>query len=75
MHQLVSGYVHAQKAFRTPRLQRWGMELGTFLPYLKVAYRRGCDNGVADFLSRYPIFKNFLTTQAQKPDPLRDDAD
>ena len=27
-----------------PRLQRWGMELGTFLPFLKVAYRKGADN-------------------------------
>ena len=31
-----------------PRLQRWGMELSTFLPFLKVAYRRGADNGMAD---------------------------
>ena len=43
-----------------PRLQRWGMELGTFLPFLKVAYRKGVDNGMADFLSRYPTFKNYV---------------
>ena len=45
-----------------PRLQRWGMELGTFLPLLKVAYRKGVDNGMADFLSRYPTFANYVHT-------------
>ena len=39
-----------------PRLQRWGMELGTFLPYLKIQYRVGAENGLGDFLSRYPTF-------------------
>ena len=46
-----------------PRLQRWGMELGTFLPYLKVSYRRGVDNGMADFLSRYPTFKKYVSVR------------
>ena len=45
-----------------PRLQRWGMELGTFLPYLKVAYRKGTENGMADFLSRYPAYKHYIST-------------
>ena len=44
-----------------PRLQRWGMELGTFLPYLKIGYRKGSDNGMADFLSRYPTFKAYVS--------------
>ena len=44
-----------------PRLQRWGMELGTYLPYLRVAYRKGSDNGMADFLSRYPTFRDFVS--------------
>ena len=48
-----------------PRLQRWGMELGTFLPYLKVAYRRGVDNGMADFLSRYPTFQQYVTPREE----------
>ena len=44
-----------------PRLQRWGMELGTFLPYLKIQYRKGELNGLADFLSRYPTFKQYVS--------------
>ena len=48
-----------------PRLQRWGMELGTFLPFLKIGYRKGADNGMADFLSRYPSFRNFVQEPAQ----------
>ena len=47
-----------------PRLQRWGMELGTFLPYLKIQHRRGVDNGMADFLSRFPTFEKYLATPA-----------
>ena len=34
------------------RLRRWGMELSTYLPHLKVAYRKGKLNGIADYLSR-----------------------
>ena len=45
-----------------PRLQRWGMELGTFLPYLKIQHRRGIDNGMADFLSRFPTFTRYIAT-------------
>ncbi|KAL3911560.1 MAG: hypothetical protein SGPRY_008648, partial [Prymnesium sp.] len=52
----------------TPRLQRWGMEIGTFLPYLKLAYRKGADNGLADFLSRYPTFKAYVTSR-EEPEP------
>ena len=44
-----------------PRLQRWGQELGTFLPFLKVAYRKGAANGMADLLSRYPSFEQYVT--------------
>ena len=39
---------------RPPRLQRWGIELGTYLPYLRIAYRQGDENYVADHMSRYP---------------------
>jgi hypothetical protein len=48
-----------------PRLQRWGMELGTFLPFLKIANRRGVDNGMADFLSRYPTFQQYDTPREE----------
>lgn len=48
-----------------PRLQRWGMELGTFLPYIKIQYRAGAQNGMADFLSRYPTFKAYIKTEQQ----------
>ena len=42
---------HAQQ--RPPRLVRWGIMLGTYLPNLRIAYRKGVDNLVADHLSRY----------------------
>ena len=42
------------------RLQRWGMELGTFLPYLKIQHRAGILNGMADFLSRFPTFAKYV---------------
>jgi len=47
-----------------PRLQRWGMELGTFLPYLKIQHRRGVENGMADFLSRFPTFERYMFNSA-----------
>ena len=37
---------------RPPKLQRWGVELGTYLPHLCIAYRVGQENYVADHLSR-----------------------
>eukprot|EP00965_Chrysotila_dentata_P189602 6173404-Pleurochrysis_carterae.AAC.2 len=37
-----------------PRLQRWGIELGSYLSYLRIAYRMGSLNDVADLMSRYP---------------------
>ena len=43
-----------------PRLQRWGLELGSYLPHLRIAFRRGTDNGLADLLSRYPIFSRYV---------------
>ena len=48
----------------SPRLQRWGHTLGTFYPYLKLGYRKGIDNGMADFLCRYPTFSEYI------PEPL-----
>ncbi|MDC0525347.1 DDE-type integrase/transposase/recombinase [bacterium] len=59
-----------------PRLQRWGMELGTFMPYLKIQYRKGDDNGMADFLSRWPTFERYCPRPegvAQLPDDLFED--
>lgn len=57
-----------RKPLGTPRLQRWGMEIGTFLPYLKIAYRKGVDNGIADFLSRYPTFSAYVTPRGEIPE-------
>ncbi|RPG36136.1 MAG: hypothetical protein CBB72_004845, partial [Muricauda sp. TMED12] len=54
-----------------PRLQRWGAELGTYLPHLKIAYRRGTDNGLADLLSRFPAFQRF--TGVREVENLPDD--
>ena len=50
------------------------MELGTFLPYLKIGYRKGIDNGVGDFLSRYPAFEKYVTRREdiQLPSELFD---
>ena len=56
-----------------PRLQRWGLELGAYLPHLKIAFRKGDDNGLADLLSRYPAFENFTKARAstvELPDDL-----
>ena len=56
-----------------PRLQRWGLELGAYLPHLKIAFRKGEDNGLADLLSRYPAFENFTKARAstvELPDDL-----
>jgi hypothetical protein len=57
------------------RLQRWGIELGTYLPHLRISYRRGADNGLADLLSRFPAFRRFTTTRediVELPDDLFD---
>jgi len=61
------------KHIAPPRLQRWGMELGTFLPHLKIAYRKGADNGLADLLSRFTAFKKYVKVRddsAELPDDL-----
>ena len=44
----------------TTRLQRWGMELMQYLPFLKIAYRKGVDNGMGDLLSRFPLFQKYV---------------
>ena len=44
----------------TQRLARWGIELGTFMPYLKIQHRKGIHNGLADFISRYPTFEKYM---------------
>eukprot|EP00965_Chrysotila_dentata_P105617 3488309-Pleurochrysis_carterae.AAC.2 len=43
------------KCPRPPRFQRWGIELGSYLPYLRIADRMGLLNDVADLMSRYPL--------------------
>ena len=45
---------------RPPKLQRWGVELGTYLPYLRIAYRVGQENYVADHLSRYAADPEYI---------------
>jgi hypothetical protein len=51
------------KHIAPPRLQRWGAELGAFLPHLRISYRKGQDNGLADLLSRYPAFRKYAATR------------
>eukprot|EP00965_Chrysotila_dentata_P176783 5838889-Pleurochrysis_carterae.AAC.1 len=41
------------KVPRPPRLERWGVIFGTYLPHLRVAYRMGGKNLVVDELSRF----------------------
>lgn len=55
-----------------PRLQRWGLELGAYLPHLRISFRRGNDNGLADLLSRFPAFNDF-TKRREDPVQLPDD--
>ena len=40
------------KVPRPPKLQRWGVELGTYFPFLRIAYRQGALNATADMLTR-----------------------
>ena len=49
-----------------PRLQRWGMELGTYLPHLRISYRKGQDNGLPDLLSRFPAFKRYHSLRTEE---------
>ena len=63
------------KFTRPPRLQRWGVVLGTYLPLLRIAYRKGELNPVADCLSRYPDDINYRPDPshfAEAPDDLYD---
>ena len=69
----VAASMLATKHAGPPRLQRWGVELMTFLPYLRIAYRKGVDQGLADLLSRYPTFKQYCPhedDEAEMPDDL-----
>ena len=54
------------KHMAPPRLQRWGAELGTFLPHLRISYRKGSDNGLADLLSRFPAFRQFTACRDEE---------
>lgn len=61
------------KHIAPPRLQRWGMEIGTFLPHLRIAYRKGADNGLADLLSRFTAFHKYVKVRddaVELPDDL-----
>eukprot|EP00965_Chrysotila_dentata_P255980 6212395-Pleurochrysis_carterae.AAC.5 len=58
---------------RPPRLQRWGIELGSYLPYLRVGYRMGLLNKVADLMSGNPIgVEEGKHSVASLPDDLFD---
>ena len=60
---------------RPPRLQRWGIVLGSYLPLLRIAYRKGELNPVADLLSRYPAYVDYkpkASDIAAVPDDLFD---
>ena len=62
-----------KKHMAPPRLQRWGVELGTYLPHMKIGYRKGASNGLADLLSRFPTFRQFVQLPEDKeeiPDSL-----
>lgn len=64
-----------KKHMAPPRLQRWGVELGTYLPHLKIGYRKGASNGLADLLSRFPTFRQFVRLPGDQeviPDSLHE---
>ena len=48
------------KVPRPARLVRWGLELQTYLPWLRIAYRLGKDNFVADHLCRNPYDEHYV---------------
>jgi hypothetical protein len=57
----------------TARLSRWGMELMSFLPHLKIGHRAGKENGMADLLSRFPYFQKYVKEpehEVEIPDDL-----
>eukprot|EP00965_Chrysotila_dentata_P083550 2756406-Pleurochrysis_carterae.AAC.1 len=61
------------KCPRPPRPQRWGIELGSYLPYLRIAHRMGSLNDVADLMSRCPIeVEEGKRSVASIPDDLFD---
>jgi transposase InsO family protein len=37
------------------RLSRWALALQEFLPHMAIEYRKGLENGNADFFSRFPL--------------------
>ena len=64
-----------KKHMAPPRLQRWGVELGTYLPHMKIGYRKGASNGLADLLSRFPTFRQFVRLPGDQeviPDSLHE---
>ena len=44
------------------------MGYGTYLPYLKIAFRKGSLNGVADLLSRFPLFERYVSSETDCTD-------
>ena len=57
---------------RPPRLQRWGVVLGSYLPLLRIAYKKGEENPVADHLSRYPTDYVYRPDGTCTPHPVTD---
>ena len=58
------------------RLQRWGMKLGTFLPFLKIHHRAGILNEMTDFLSLFLTFEKYVAPPDSTVElPLYDFAD
>ena len=55
----------SHKVPRPAKIQRWGVELGTYLPHLHISYRKGTENLIADAISRPPAVKvvNAVPTQ------------
>ena len=49
---VAASIISNHKVPRPAKLQRWGIELGTYLPFLRIAYRQGSLNATADMLTR-----------------------
>ena len=49
---VASSMISNKAASQPERLQRWGIELSAYLPHLRIAYRKGEHNEVADLASR-----------------------
>ena len=43
------------RAEQPSRIARWALSLQEYLPHMRIEYRKGEENGNADFLSRFPV--------------------